>query len=47
MSPEVKPSSVGVAFAAGVGGVYDDAGNVIETHEHKGEFKELVTRQLY
>jgi len=20
--------------------VYDDAGNVIETHEHKGEFKE-------
>jgi hypothetical protein len=21
-------------------GVYDDAGNVIETHEHKGDFKE-------
>jgi hypothetical protein len=21
-------------------GVYDAAGNVIETHEHKGEFKE-------
>jgi hypothetical protein len=21
--------------------VYDDAGNVIETHEHKGEFKDL------
>jgi len=21
--------------------VYDDAGNVIEMHEHKGEFKEL------
>jgi hypothetical protein len=21
-------------------GVYDDAGNVIETHEHIGEFKE-------
>jgi hypothetical protein len=20
--------------------LYDDAGNVIETHEHKGEFKE-------
>jgi hypothetical protein len=20
--------------------VYDDAGNVIETHKHKGEFKE-------
>jgi hypothetical protein len=20
--------------------VYDDAGNVIETHEHKGEFKD-------
>jgi hypothetical protein len=23
--------------------VYDDAGNVIETHEHKGEFKETVS----
>ena len=22
--------------------VYDDAGNVIETHEHKGDFKEWV-----
>ena len=22
--------------------VYDEAGNVIETHEHKGDFKELV-----
>jgi hypothetical protein len=22
-------------------GVYDEAGNVIETHEHKGEFKEV------
>ena len=21
--------------------VYDDAGNVTETHEHKGDFKEL------
>jgi hypothetical protein len=21
--------------------VYDDAGNVIETHEHKGEFKDF------
>jgi hypothetical protein len=21
--------------------VYDDSGNVIETHEHKGDFKEL------
>jgi hypothetical protein len=21
--------------------VYDEAGNVIETHEHKGDFKEL------
>jgi hypothetical protein len=21
--------------------VYDDAGNVIETHEHKGDFKEF------
>ena len=25
---------------AGVIRVYDDAGNVIETHEHKGDFKE-------
>jgi hypothetical protein len=24
--------------------VYDEAGNVIETHEHKGEFKEPHTR---
>jgi len=23
--------------------VYDDAGNVIETHEHAGEFKEAVS----
>jgi len=23
--------------------VYDEAGNVIETHEHKGEFKEWVS----
>jgi hypothetical protein len=22
--------------------VYDDAGNVIETHEHKGDFKEWL-----
>jgi hypothetical protein len=22
--------------------VYDEAGNVIETHEHKGDFKEVV-----
>jgi hypothetical protein len=25
--------------------VYDEAGNVIETHEHAGEFKERQTRQ--
>jgi hypothetical protein len=25
--------------------VYDDAGNVIGTHEHAGEFKECVTRE--
>ena len=24
--------------------VYDDAGNVIETHEHAGEFKRMVVR---
>jgi hypothetical protein len=23
--------------------VYDEAGNVIETHEHAGDFKELVS----
>jgi hypothetical protein len=26
--------------------VYDEA-NVIEAHEHKGDFKVVVTRQLY
>jgi hypothetical protein len=25
--------------------VYDKSGNVIETHEHKGEFKELVSAE--
>ena len=25
--------------------VYDDAGNVIETHEHAGDFKETVNEQ--
>jgi hypothetical protein len=24
--------------------VYDEAGNVIQTHEHAGDFKELLTR---
>jgi hypothetical protein len=24
--------------------VYDDAGNVIETHEHAGDFKSVVKR---
>jgi len=23
--------------------VYDEAGNVIETHEHKGDFRELLS----
>jgi len=27
--------------------LYDDAGNVIETHEHVGEFKELVAFHSY
>jgi hypothetical protein len=27
--------------------VYDSAGNVIETHEHKGDFKECSAPQLY
>jgi hypothetical protein len=26
--------------------VYDDAGNVIETHEHKGQFKEVSLSSL-
>ena len=26
--------------------VYDEAGNVIETHEHKGEFKEWGRKSL-
>jgi hypothetical protein len=26
--------------------VYDDAGNVIETHEHKGDFKRVVNARL-
>jgi len=44
-----EPNSVGNAIAyamhysrshAAVIRVYDDGGNVIETHEHKGDFKE-------
>ena len=27
--------------------VYDDAGNVIETHEHKGEFKETSASRAF
>jgi hypothetical protein len=27
--------------------VYDDAGNVIETHEHKGDFKLVVTQKMF
>jgi hypothetical protein len=27
--------------------IYDDAGNVIETHEHKGDFKEWDTVNLH
>jgi len=26
--------------------VYDEAGNVIETHEHKGDFKRVVKRAV-
>ena len=29
-----------IVIAAHIIRIYDDAGNVIETHEHKGEFKE-------
>jgi hypothetical protein len=28
-----------------VASAYDDAGNMIETHEHKGDFKESVSRE--
>jgi len=27
--------------------LYDDAGNVIETHEHKGDFKEWLAQLLF
>ena len=27
--------------------VYDDAGNVTETHEHKGDFKEAIPRGCF
>jgi hypothetical protein len=37
--PNVTPNAEGFYGVAMIR-VYDDAGNVIETHEHKGEFKE-------
>jgi hypothetical protein len=46
--PPLKPDAIGyVEFCNRshdpVIRVYDEAGNVIETHEHKGEFKEWVS----
>jgi hypothetical protein len=43
--PPLKPDAIGYAkFRSrsrdAVIRVYDKAGNVIETHEHKGDFKE-------
>jgi len=38
-----RPRSIRELFSRSHGAVirvYDDAGNVIETHEHKGDFKE-------
>ena len=35
-----KPAHLGKRNWDAVIRVYDDAGNVIETHEHAGEFKE-------
>ena len=35
-----KGSLLGSALLKAEIRVYDDAGNVIETHEHKGDFKE-------
>jgi hypothetical protein len=37
---QAKPRRIGRFQMTTVIRVYDDAGNVIETHEHKGEFKE-------
>jgi hypothetical protein len=47
--PNAISNAVGYAkFRSGSHGavirVYDEAGNVIETHEHKGEFKEWGTK---
>jgi hypothetical protein len=39
-NPEA-PAQRAVRSADAVIHVYDDAGNVIETHEHAGEFNEL------
>jgi hypothetical protein len=35
-----EPNAVSNAIVYAVIRVYDEAGNVIQTHEHKGEFKE-------
>jgi len=39
-SPTLPSHSIGSRSHDAVFRVYDDAGNVIETHEHKGQFKE-------
>ena len=37
--PDVTPNAKGF-YGLAVIRVYDDAGNVIETHQHKGDFKD-------
>ena len=41
MSNALFPSTTGIESSDAVIRVYDEAGNVIETHEHTGDFKEL------
>jgi hypothetical protein len=40
MSRGLFPSTTRIESCDAVILVFDDAGNVIETHEHKGDFKE-------
>jgi hypothetical protein len=49
--PNAIPNAIGYAMHCGrsanaVIRIYDAAGNVIETHEQKGDFKELSYRPL-
>jgi hypothetical protein len=42
-SPTLPSHPIGSRSHDAVIRVYDDVGNVIETHEHKGDFKEPLT----